>query len=178
MVGSQTALKAIWASLLKQPPDVAHLIQGADGMALSGSYQRCGIPYGTVGTWTTKIAKLPVSGGWHALVYTKMAQYASEHDTFLLLAQTEDEAPRLHYRFLDKRSPLPLHPSWADWLWRRGLQKEEITQLQSAGVVAYRCNPNPESLKEDLSEAVASGTLTLPGEEESIVAAVNGGGYG
>ena len=62
MVGSQTALKAIWASLLKQPPDVAHLIQGADGMALSGSYQRCGIPYGTVGTWTTKIAKLPVSG--------------------------------------------------------------------------------------------------------------------
>ena len=36
MVGSQTALKAIWASLLKQPPDTAHLIRGADGMALSG----------------------------------------------------------------------------------------------------------------------------------------------
>ena len=44
MVGSQTALKAIWASLLKQPPDVAHLIRGADGMALSGGYRRCGIP--------------------------------------------------------------------------------------------------------------------------------------
>ena len=58
-----------------------------------------------------------------------------------------------------------MHPSWADWLWRRGLQKEETTQLQSAGVVAYRCNPNPESLKEDLSEAVASGTLTLPYEK-------------
>ena len=28
MVGSQTALKAIWASLLKQPPDPAFLIQG------------------------------------------------------------------------------------------------------------------------------------------------------
>ena len=63
MVGSQTALKAIWASLLKQPPDVAHLIQGADGMALSGGYERCGIPYQTIGTWTTKIAKLPVSRG-------------------------------------------------------------------------------------------------------------------
>ena len=34
MVGSQTALKAIWASLLKQPPDTAHIIRGADGMAL------------------------------------------------------------------------------------------------------------------------------------------------
>ena len=136
-------------------------------------------PLRTVGTWTTKIAKLPVSGGWHALVYTKLAEYASENDQFLLLAQTEEgSAQDTHYRFLDKRSPLPLHPSWSDWLWRRGLQKEEITQLQSAGVVAYRCNPNAESLKEDLSEAVASGLLTLPGEEESIVAAVNGGGYG
>ena len=71
MVGSQTALKAIWASLLKQPPDVAHIIKGADGMALSGGYQRCQIPHETVGTWTTKIARLPASGGWHALVYTK-----------------------------------------------------------------------------------------------------------
>ena len=99
------------------------------------------------------------------MVYTKLAEYASENDQFLLLAQTEKEAPDTHYRFLDKRSPLPLHPSWADWLWVRGLQKEETTQLQSAGVVAYRCNPNPESLKEDLSEAVASGTLTLPYEK-------------
>ena len=53
MVGSQTALKAIWASLLKQPPDTAHIIRGADGMALSGGYQRCQIPYETIGTWTT-----------------------------------------------------------------------------------------------------------------------------
>ena len=113
MVGSQTALKAIWASLLKQPPDTAHIIRGADGMALSGGYQRCQIPYETVGTWTTKIARLPVSGGWHALVYTKTAEYGFEKDSFLLLAQAEDEAPALHHRFLDKRSPLPLHGSWA-----------------------------------------------------------------
>ena len=71
MVGSQTALKAIWASLLKQPPDAAHRIRGADGMALHGGYQRCVIPYETIGTWTTKIARLPVSGGWHALVYVR-----------------------------------------------------------------------------------------------------------
>ena len=125
MVGSQTALKAIWASLLKQPPDVAHLIRGADGMALSGSYQRCHVPRETVGTWTTKIARLPVSGGWHALVYTKLAEYAFERDGFLLLAKSEEEAPALHHRFLDKRSPLPLHRSWADWLWRRALAREE-----------------------------------------------------
>ena len=44
MVGSQTALKAIWAALLKQPPEAAHLMRGADGTALSGGYQRCMIP--------------------------------------------------------------------------------------------------------------------------------------
>ena len=165
MVGSQTALKAIWASLLKQPPDAAHIIQGADGMALSGGYQRCTVPYETVGTWTTKIARLPVSGGWHALVYTKLAEFNYERDSFLLLAPSEEAAPALHHRFLDRRSPLPLRRSWADWLWRKGLQQGTVVPLQSVGVVAYRCAPKAEWLREDLSEAVASGKLTLPREE-------------
>ena len=177
MVGSQTALKAIWASLLKQPPDVAHIIRGADGMALSsprGDGRQiarlpvsggCVVPHETIGTWTTKIARLPVSGGWHALVYTKTAEYGFEKDSFLLLAQTEEDAPALHHRFLDKRSPLPLHGSWADWLWRRGLDNGEIVPLQSVGVSAYRCSPKAGKLREDLSGAVASGWLTLPREE-------------
>ena len=165
MVGSQTALKAIWASLLKQPPDVAHIIRGADGMALHGGYERCIIPYETIGTWTTKIARLPVTGGWHALVYTKTAEYGYEKDSFLLLAQSREEAPALHHRFLDKRSPLPLHGSWAGWLWERGIEEEEIVPLQSVGVSAYRCSPKPKKLRDDLSDAVASGRLTLPRED-------------
>ena len=167
MVGSQTALKAIWASLLKQPPDIAHLIRGADGMALTGGYQRCHIPYATIGTWTTKIAKLPVSGGYHALVYTKTAEFAFERDSFLLLSQSEQESPALHHRFLDRRSPLPLHDSWAGWIWDRGLASGEIVPLQSVGVNAYRCSSNSEKLREDLSYAVGSGRLSLPGEEAS-----------
>ena len=162
MVGSQTALKAIWASLLRQPPDVAHLIRGADGMALTGGYQRCSIPYDTIGTWTAKIAKLPVSGGYHALVYTRTAEYAFERDSFLLLAQSEQEAPALHHRFLDRRSSLPLHGSWAGWLWDRGIAKGEIFPLQTVGVSAYKCSPDAERLREDLSYAVASGKLSLP----------------
>ncbi len=154
--------------------------------------------------WSAVPARLPVSGGWHALVYTKTAEYGFEKDSFLLLAQTEEEAPALHHRFLDKprrpvhhhggrllghrrrlrprRSPLPLHGSWADWLWRRGLDEGEIVPLQSVGVSAYRCSPkagklrgvsayrcSPKAgkLREDLSGAVASGWLTLPREEEA-----------
>lgn len=162
MVGAQTALKAIWASLLKQPPDPAHIIRGADGMALSGGYQRCVIPGQTIGTWTTKIARLPASGGWHAMVYTKMAEFVSEHDGFLLLAHEGDDLPALHHRFLDRRSPLPLHHTWAEWLWRRGLSNGESVPLQSSGITAYVCNPDGESLREDLSRAVAMGVLTLP----------------
>ena len=162
MVGAQTALKAIWASLLKQPPDPAHIIRGADGMALSGGYQRCVVPRETVGTWTTKIARLPASGGWHALVYTKWAEFASGHDGFLLLAHEGDDVAALHHRFLDRRSPLPLHHTWAEWLWRRGLSNGEIAPLQSAGITAYRCEPDPALLREDLSRAVAMGVLSLP----------------
>ena len=170
MVGSQTALKAIWASLLKQPPDTAHIVKGADGMALSGGYQRCVIPPDTIGTWTTKIARLPVSGAWHALVYTRTAEFAYEKDSFLLLAQSEEEAPALHHRFLDKRSPLPLHRSWAEWLWHRGLEEGEIVPLQSVGVSAYRCSPKARKLREDLSKAVASGWLTLEAESSHDIA--------
>ena len=164
MVGSQSALKAIWAALLKRPPDSAHLLAGTDGLALSGGFHRCAIPHETIGTWTTKIARLPVSGGWHALVYTRLAEYAFERDAFLLLAPGEEDAPGLHHRFLDRRSPLPLHRAWAEWLWRRGLAKGEIAPLQSAGIHAYRCQPDAEALREDLSVAVASGLLTLPRE--------------
>ena len=162
IVGAQTALKAIWASLLKQPPDPAHIIRGADGMALSGGYQRCVVPRETVGTWTTKIARLPASGGWHALVYTKWAEFASGHDAFLLLAHEGDDFAALHHRFLDRRSPLPLHHTWADWLWRRGLSNGEIAPLQAAGITAHVCKPDAESLREDLSRAVALGVLSLP----------------
>ena len=161
MVGSQAALKAIWAALLKQPPEAAHLMRGADGTALSGGYQRCTIPPQTVGTWTTKISRLQVTGGWHAFVYTKLAEFSHDFDSFLLLAGDEREAPALHHRFLDRRSPLPLHRSWADWLWDRGIATGEIAPLQSAGIAAFRCHPDGERLRNDLSEAVAAGALTL-----------------
>ena len=77
------------------------------------------------------------------------------------MAQDQADAPGLHHRFLDRRSPLPLHRSWRDWLWRRGLDTGETVPLESAGLLAYTCNPRGEELKADLSAAVAAGTLTL-----------------
>ena len=99
------------------------------------------------------------------MVYTRMAEYAFERDAFLLLAPGEAEAPALHHRFLDRRSPLPLHRDWAEWLWRRGLAKGEIAPLQAAGDrTPGAATPTPRALREDLSVAVGSGLLTLPPE--------------
>ncbi len=173
MLGSQTAVKAIWAALLKQPPEAAFLIRGADGLPHSGGYQRCLVPEETIGTWTTKIARLPSSGGWQAMVYTKLAEFRFERDEFLLLAPDEKAAPALHRRFLDRRSHLPLPPDWADWLWQTGLRHETIVPLESVGVAAYRCMPNHDLLREELSQAVASGRLSLPKHTESAI--TNGG---
>ncbi len=169
MLGSQTAVKAIWAALLKQPPEAAFLIQGADGLPHSGGYQRCLVPEETIGTWTTKIARLPSSGGWQAMVYTKLAEFRFERDEFLLLAPDEETAPALHRRFLDRRSDLPLPPDWADWLWQTGLRHETIVPLESVGLAAYKCVPNHELLREELSRAFASGRLALPKHTESAI---------
>ena len=169
MLGSQTAVKAIWAALLKQPPEAAFLIRGADGLPHSGGYQHCLVPEETIGTWTTKIARLPSSGGWQAMVYTKLAEFRFERDEFLLLAPDEDAAPALHRRFLDRRSDLPLPPEWADWLWQTGLRQETIVPLESVGVAAYKCTPNHDLLREELSQAVASGRLALPKHTESAI---------
>ena len=173
MLGSQTAVKAIWAALLKQPPEAAFLIRGADGLPHSGGYQRCIIPEETIGTWTTKITRLPSSGGWQAMVYTKLAEFRFERDEFLLLAPDEDAAPVLHRRFLDRRSELPLPPDWADWLWQTGLRHETIVPLQSVGVAAYKCAPHNDLLREELSQAVASGRLSLLKHTEFAI--MNGG---
>ena len=163
MVGPQTSLKAVWAALLKQPPDPASIYAGGGRALISHGVRLCRIPESTIGTWATKIKRLPVSGGWHALVYTRLAEFAHERDDFLLLIPwgAEEETATMHYRFLNARTAIPLHHSWADWLWRRGIDTLETRRLESVGLTAYRCIPSMSELREDVSAAVAAGTLRV-----------------
>ena len=81
----------------------------------------------------------------------------------------------LHYAFLDRRVPWPLHPAWGAFLWQRGLSNGEIealtvwghTPLSSAGTcasaplaAAYLCRPQIADLAHDLSCALARGSLS------------------
>ena len=77
----------------------------------------------------------------------------------------------LHYRFLNRRVDLPLHPSWAGWLWDRGLASGETEALHSAGIYAYRCRPDVAQIEEDISAAVRSRRLIVPDQDELAEAA-------
>ena len=162
MLGNQTALKAIAATLFNQPPKHIYLVVEHPEDPAKDNYLPCQVPITTIGTWTHKIVRMPTTRVFHSLVYTRKAEYANASKDFLLIARTPEEAPRLHYLFLERRVNIPLHESWADWLWDWGKANGTINQLDSKGIDGYLCNPEEESLKEDLSDAISERQLTLP----------------
>ena len=123
----------------------------------------CQVPTESLGTWTTRITRLANRMGWHAMTYTRLAEYSFARDDFLLVTRPGEDPKERHHRFLDRRVSLPLHHSWAGWLWERGLENGEIRPLECLGIEAWRCVPESGQLEEDLSQAVAAGVLTLSG---------------
>jgi hypothetical protein len=164
MLGSQQSVRALWARLVKG--ETAYLSEGnLDG----GS--PCWLAREAWGTWRFHGARLPSSAAYHGILVPDLASYTCERPDFLLLARTEDEAPTLHYRFLSRRVNLPLHPSWAEWLWERGFASGEAEALHSAGISAYRCRPHAPQLEEDTGKAVKRGRLTVSADKELAEAA-------
>lgn len=145
MLGHQQAVRAIWARLIKG--EAAYL----DGNALGGEpvpLAREAWDLALHGNTFAVSLRLPRNA------HPEVAAYATDRIDFLLLVREQDDAAQLHFRFLARRLDLPLHPSWAEWLWLRGLENEEVQQLNSIGVQAYRCRPQPEALRVDISDAV------------------------
>ena len=154
MVGAQAALRAVWASLLNTPPKVVHLTPGSDSLALDGQYYNCAIPRLSSGTWKVRMTKMANGVGHHAITYTGMAEYSHDNEVFVLLARDGENEMEAHHRFLDRRITLPMHPSWAEWLWERGIEEKEIVPMECAGIRAWLCLPNPPKLEADVSMAV------------------------
>ena len=119
------------------------------------------------GKWTYRAAKLPLTRAWHILAYSVRAEYDRDDPNFLLVGKPEeDKAAQHHLQFLNRRISLPLDPTWADWLWERGLNNSEITKLHSVGVHAWKCQPNERALRGEITEAISQGEITAPRRNE------------
>lgn len=153
MLGSQQAIRAIWARLIKG--EAAEL---APGEHASG--QSCWLPYAERGTFRFHGCRLPATGSYQGMIVPEAACYLADRPDFVLLVR-EGTEPLLHYRFLSRRIDLPMHSSWAAWLWERGTRAGEITRLDAIGVDAYYCRPDAGKLQDDVSEAVRSGLLSV-----------------
>ena len=162
LLGSQQAVRALWARLVKG--ETAYL--GEDELT-GGS--PCWLAREAWGTWRFHGCRLPSGSAYHGMLVPELVAYACDRQEFLLLARSEEQASALHYRFLNRRLDLPLHPSWADWLWERGLNASEVEALESLGVHAYRCRPDRQALQQDVAQAVRRGQLPTPIGDDALV---------
>ncbi len=153
MLGHQQAVRAIWARLVKGETG---FLSGTD---LGG--EPTPLAREAWGTWRFTGMRLPSGSAYHGMLIPAIAAYVTDRLYFLLLVREQDDAAQLHFRFLARRLDLPLHPSWAEWLWRRGLENDEVEQLESIGLSAYRCRPQPEALGADISDAVRRRDLVV-----------------
>lgn len=154
LLGNQQSVKAIWARLVRG--ENASLAHHEHWPA-----ETCWLAREAWGTWRFYASRLPSGSATHGLLVPEAANYTTEKRDFLLVPRTKQEAPLLHYRFLNRCLDLPLHPSWTDWLWERGLDTDEIESLQGFGLSAYRCKPNPSQLKTDISRDMRRGLLVI-----------------
>jgi len=73
-----------------------------------------------------QLRKLP-SGLAHAAVFPKLAMPKSDEerqDRFFIMTDKSDELLTLFFRHLDEKIEVPLHPSWAMWLWNTFAEQE------------------------------------------------------
>ncbi len=154
LLGPQESVKALWARLVKG--EMATL--SFEGL---GTAHFCALAPEGPRAWRFYTANLRAAAGYHGVLVPEAALYAGERSDFLLLVRQPEEAPKLHYRFLNRRLDLPLHPEWASWLWDRALHVGEAVPLESRGLCAYRCFPNSDKLAADLGAALREGVLGL-----------------
>jgi hypothetical protein len=82
----------------------------------------------------------------------------------LLLPQSEEaEAPSRLLRLLDARTMLPLHPTWASWLWKLCEELDWLTALQGeGGWMGWDVQWTERTLQEQLTEAIQTRALRVP----------------
>jgi len=114
-------------------------------------------------TYRTLTRKLPC-GQIHGLLYPETALPGSRSPGFTLLLPDvqQAEAETRFASFLDMRTPLPLHPSWAPWLWTTFQAEGWLIPLEGEGPwVGWEVRWEEEPLTMLVTEAVQAGALRV-----------------
>ncbi len=172
LIASRQAVEAIWAALVTGK--TALLSTRAVGPA-----RPCALaPEGPHG-WPSPIVRLRDSALAHCLVHPRSAHYTNDRADFLLVPRLDPRGAEAsadplvaahawatlaeqHFRFLNRRVDMPLHPLWADWLWVRAVRLGEALELDSYGLATYRCVPDVAALTADVRAHVREGKLPVP----------------
>jgi hypothetical protein len=113
--------------------------------------------------WRLTVRRLPC-GQVHGLLAPDTSVAAARHQFTLLLPRSEEaEGPGRLLRLLDARTMLPLHPTWASWLWTLCEELDWLTALQGeGGWVGWDVHWTERTLQEQLTEAIQTRALRVP----------------
>jgi hypothetical protein len=103
-------------------------------------------------------------GAHHVLVTTTQALIKSASlPTFFVVDRSAfgERVASTYFSFLDRVVPIPLLPGWSDWLWKRGIEKGEIRELEGFRISVFECSVDLAALKKDLSHALKRKELSL-----------------
>ena len=118
--------------------------------------------------YKAQMKKLP-SGLVHAVLFPRLAlpKGDEEHQNkFFIVTDKRDELLTLFLRHLDEKTDIPLHPSWAGWLWKT-FEGHEEWLLEAQTIVGsyqgYLFEFHQENLHDLVSEAIRKRTPEVIG---------------
>lgn len=111
--------------------------------------------------YKAQVKRLP-SGLVHAVLFPKLALPENDEErqnSFFIFTKESNtqELLSLFFRHLDEKIHIPLHPSWAEWLWQVFEQQEEwLLELKTlvGSFKGYSFGFNPKQLHDLISEAI------------------------
>lgn len=102
-------------------------------------------------------------GQTHGILYPDTGPTEARYAFTLLLPKArEEEAPLALLRMIDARTTVPLHPSWASWLWGLLDQDGLLAELSGAGDwIGWDVRWSDSTLPRCVTEAVKDHTLRV-----------------
>ena len=109
--------------------------------------------------YKVQMKKLP-SGLVHAVVLPKLALSRNDEEKqnrFFVITKEEQYVLTLFFRHLDEKTEIPLHPTWASWLWKTFKKQDDwFIELQTlvGNFKGYLFDFHPTQLHDLISKAI------------------------